>query len=55
MARLQDLPPPDLSRQALAVAPDLLGAVLAHDSPEGRVAVRLTEVEAYEGQSDPGS
>ena len=37
------------------MAPDLLGAVLAHDSPEGRVAVRLTEVEAYEGQSDPGS
>jgi DNA-3-methyladenine glycosylase len=55
VARLEDLPPPDLSRRALGVAPDLLGAVLAHDSPDGRVAVRLTEVEAYEGQSDPGS
>ncbi len=37
------------------MAPELLGAVLSHDSPDGRVAVRLTEVEAYEGQSDPGS
>lgn len=37
------------------MAPGLLGAVLAHDSADGRVAVRLTEVEAYEGQSDPGS
>jgi DNA-3-methyladenine glycosylase len=33
------------------VAPTLLGAVLR----AGRVAVRLTEVEAYAGESDPGS
>jgi len=33
------------------VAPTLLGAVLR----AGDVAVRLTEVEAYEGESDPGS
>ncbi len=38
------------------VAPRLLGALLRHDSPEGAVAVRLTEVEAYGGRgSDPGS
>lgn len=40
-----------LARPALAVAPDLLGAVIEH----GGVAVRLTEVEAYAGAQDPGS
>jgi len=37
------------------VAPRLLGAVLRHESSEGPVAVRLTEVEAYQGVDDPGS
>ncbi|WP_235928963.1 DNA-3-methyladenine glycosylase [Marisediminicola senii] len=40
-----------LSRSALEVAPLLLGAVIRH----GDVAVRLTEVEAYLGEGDPGS
>jgi DNA-3-methyladenine glycosylase len=44
-----------LARPALAVAPDLLGSVLRHRTPEGTVAVRLTEVEAYAGADDPGS
>jgi DNA-3-methyladenine glycosylase len=35
----------------LDVAPRLLGAVVRH----GEVAVRLTEVEAYDGPGDPGS
>lgn len=35
----------------MEVAPRLLGAVLRH----GEVAVRLTEVEAYAGATDPGS
>ncbi|WP_066042958.1 DNA-3-methyladenine glycosylase [Herbiconiux solani] len=46
----------DLSASAVEVAPQLLGAIIGHDSPEGRVAVRLTEVEAYLGVGiDPGS
>lgn len=44
-----------LSRRALDVAPDLLGCVVVRTSAEGTVAVRLTEVEAYEGADDPGS
>ncbi|WP_256838819.1 DNA-3-methyladenine glycosylase [Ornithinimicrobium faecis] len=40
-----------LARPAVEVAPALLGAVIEH----GDVAVRLTEVEAYAGESDPGS
>lgn len=43
------------ARDVLVVAPDLLGRVVVHDSPQGPVAVRLTEVEAYDGENDPGS
>jgi DNA-3-methyladenine glycosylase len=41
----------DLDRPARLVAPALLGAVLTVDG----VAIRLTEVEAYEGEADPAS
>lgn len=41
----------DFSRRATVVAPRLLGCVLR----VGDVAVRLTEVEAYEGSDDPAS
>ena len=44
-----------LSRDSLEAAPALLGAVIAVAGPEGRVAIRLTEVEAYRGEEDPGS
>jgi DNA-3-methyladenine glycosylase len=40
---------------ALRVAPRLLGAVLVSGIGDHRVAVRLTEVEAYEGPHDPAS
>ncbi|MHC5797431.1 DNA-3-methyladenine glycosylase [Lacisediminihabitans sp. FW035] len=40
---------------SVEVAPLLLGAVLSHSTPEGTVVVRLTEVEAYLGEVDPGS
>lgn len=56
---------PDLLRELLSgdarrIAPKLLGSVLSHNSHEGTVAVRITEVEAYMGPGDslhpdPGS
>jgi len=44
-----------LAVPATDAAPWLLGAVLHHDSEDGNVAVRITEVEAYLGEADPGS
>ena len=59
MARQQDRPAvlsrASLARSALDVAPSLLGCVVERETAEGVVAVRLTEVEAYEGSDDPGS
>ncbi|MFH8611412.1 DNA-3-methyladenine glycosylase [Streptomyces sp. NPDC018029] len=42
-------------RPVLEVAPDLLGRILVRDSAAGPIEVRLTEVEAYAGEVDPGS
>jgi DNA-3-methyladenine glycosylase len=44
-----------LARPALVLAPRLLGAVVESEIDGARVAVRLTEVEAYEGVDDPAS
>ena len=49
-----------LSREELAVdvveaAVRLLGCTVVADTPEGEVAVRLVEVEAYRGRDDPAS
>jgi len=49
------LPREFFARHSLQVAPQVLGCVLAHETAEGLVAVRLTEVEAYEGAEDPAS
>ncbi len=43
------------ARDVLTVARDLLGAYLTTRSAEGDVTVRITEVEAYGGEDDPGS
>jgi len=49
------LPRDFFARPSVEVAPDLLGCVLEHETAEGLVTVRLTEVEAYAGASDPAS
>lgn len=48
---LQPIRREELAQPVLDVAPLLLNTVLRH----GDVAVRLTEVEAYGGENDPGS
>jgi DNA-3-methyladenine glycosylase len=50
------LTPAELLGPVDAVAPALLGCWVVTDRPEGTVAVRLTEVEAYSGEGeDPAS
>jgi DNA-3-methyladenine glycosylase len=54
--RLVTAPRDYFARDSVELAPLLLGAVLAHDADDGRVAVRISEVEAYRGVGeDPGS
>jgi DNA-3-methyladenine glycosylase len=48
------LPREFFARPAPELAPELLGGVLWHDTPEGRVAAVITEVEAYT-RTDPAS
>ena len=43
------------ARTGLEVARDLLGAHLTRRGPDGDVTVRIVEVEAYQGEQDPGS
>ncbi|MHC0431389.1 DNA-3-methyladenine glycosylase [Streptomyces sp. O3] len=42
-------------RPVLEVAVDLLGRTLVRRTPDGPIELRITEVEAYAGPSDPGS
>ena len=49
------LPRSFYDRASIEVARDLLGAVVQSRTPEGVVAVRLVEVEAYAGDGDPAS
>lgn len=49
------LPRAFFDRPVLEVAPDLLGRVVLRTTPDGPIALRLTEVEAYDGPNDLGS
>lgn len=49
------LPRVFFDRPATAVAPELLGCVLAHHVADGVVAAEIVEVEAYMGRADPPS
>lgn len=50
------MPPRDFfARNALDVAPELLGCLLTTRLEQGTVTVRITEVEAYAGALDPAS
>ncbi|MFJ8693431.1 DNA-3-methyladenine glycosylase [Streptomyces roseolilacinus] len=49
------LPRDFFDRPVLEVAPDLLGRTLVRMTDDGPIELRLTEVEAYAGEVDPGS
>ena len=49
------LPREFFDRPVLEVAPELLGCTLARHSADGSIELRITEVEAYAGEIDPGS
>ncbi|MFF3249180.1 DNA-3-methyladenine glycosylase [Streptomyces sp. NPDC002870] len=49
------LPREFFDRPVLEVAPELLGCTLARLTDDGPIELRLTEVEAYAGEIDPGS
>ncbi|WP_214368022.1 DNA-3-methyladenine glycosylase [Pseudonocardia sp. H11422] len=51
----QLLPRGELAADVLPAAARLLGCTIEADTPDGQVAVRLVEVEAYRGADDPAS
>jgi DNA-3-methyladenine glycosylase len=49
MKRLDE---PFFHRDCLAVAPDLVGKLLVHQTPSGILRLRISETEAYRGEED---
>ncbi|MCM2391588.1 DNA-3-methyladenine glycosylase [Streptomyces albipurpureus] len=49
------LPRKFFDRPVLEVAPQLLGCTLVRHTADGPIELRITEVEAYAGEIDPGS
>ncbi len=52
VAGLRRVPREFYEFRALDLAPRLLGMILAHETPDGLAAGRVTETEAYEGPED---
>ncbi|TFB76449.1 DNA-3-methyladenine glycosylase [Cryobacterium glaciale] len=43
------------AREVLDLAPEVLGCILQRTDDDGTVSIRITEVEAYAGERDPGA